>query len=712
MRAYNKGLVPVIIITILLSSLGCGSKPKDVGVSAGSVMSEAAKEALASQALDADVRKIIESSAVSDIPLTSYEKIDQAYSGGKIAKDSEVALKILSVFDPDRLPGEYQGTSINGFVELNSELQWVINNLKSLPAEKKKLLEPFVLAPDNPMSFFNPRNKGKQNDFTKSLLSLARAEAADEDSWPYVVFSVPGKPEAARIYYNITDGMSQADKDAALRRVNWVKQALQDSWGKFKGMLGIEPAKMIKIYLTELPDNVYGLALWYSDTDQCRINLSSSAMEKYLKCATVHELFHAYQYSLGLTFGDVSKDLMWLGDATAVWSESYIYPLYNREHEVLNAYISNLHNELVVSNENKEYGSYLLFYFLHQYTGETKVIADILKGAAGTNIRGTVMNKINNYAAAFADFALYNWNQGSYYRAYQDTPNYPDIFPHGKSVEARYEKGPKDENITTNLDKGAIKYIVHTFVPDIDKVKRVKFTFDAKNTDPHLRRQALIKTGEAWYLEPWNEITEREFDRRKPEENIKAVIVIFSNADLTSKKEQVKYNLKIDNSDRYKGYVKWTAKITTPTSSGNAVFTSKDILTYNKDKNAYVVKERKMNYNSNTRAGTASIQARGSLTENYSPQEAPVRLEVDSSGEVTVRVDPPRRNKTWITEVWKSGFGTWTKQIDLEGAWWLSGIPIPKGDVTKKMIKGSQNMNVSQPGGQVIFMIEYYFELD
>ena len=403
---------------------------------------------------------------------------------------------------------------------------------------------------------------------------------------------------------------------------------------------------------------------------------------------------------------------MWLGDATAVWAESFVYPLYNREHETLETYFSDVHNELVLSNEKKEYGSYIMFYFLHQYTGSTQVIADILKGAAGTNIRGTVMNKITSYADTFAKFALYNWNQAPYYRAYQDSPFFPDVFPHGKSVEARFEKGPKDVDIKASLDKGAIKYIAHTFVPDVDKVKRVKFTFDSKNADPHLRRQALIKIGDAWNVELWNDITEREFDRRKPEENIKAVIVVFPNADLMNKKE-VKYNLKIDNSARYKGHTKMTSRMTAQGLQGEATFTSEDILKYDKDKNAYVLTERKMTYNLSCKARTAGEQAHGSLTETYSLEEAPLRLILESDGTASLKCDPARKNKKWITYSTKSGFGSETHIGDVEGTWWWSGdLPIPKGEVTKTVIRGSQNMNSSQPGGQVIFVIEYYYELD
>ena len=131
------------------------------------------------------------------------------------------------------------------------------------------------------------------------------------------------------------------------------------------------------------------------------------------------------------------------------------------------------------------------------------------------------------------EFALWNWNYDPY-KYYLDTPLFPDVHPTKNSYKKIFVKTPRDYTEQVSLSRGGSKYYVYIF-PN-DKVKKVEFDNRAMNTNEDNKKglQAIYKVGDAWYYEDWSSLEKRTFCRDLDEENISAIVVMASNADLNS----------------------------------------------------------------------------------------------------------------------------------------------------------------------------------
>ncbi len=94
------------------------------------------------------------------------------------------------------------------------------------------------------------------------------------------------------------------------------------------------------------------------------------------------------------------------------------------------------------------------------------------------------------------------------------------------------KESAEDDEWNCILSPGAAQYHMFVITAGPEEIKRLKIDFKKEADDQYLRRKALVKIGDTWELESWNTITNREFCREKPEENVKSVILILSNADL------------------------------------------------------------------------------------------------------------------------------------------------------------------------------------
>ncbi len=174
-------------------------------------LSEEARELLKRSDLDEDIRTIIETLAVYDLPESSFQKIDKALKEGEITKEEAVILNIQAVYDPLSIPEKYKGVIYKKEKPtLKAELQWLINNWDSLDEETKNKVEPFVVAPDDPRSYYNQDSAKERNKLLKKL-SLCKAALAAGSGWEKINFSAPNSETQIKIYFK-TANLSSADR--------------------------------------------------------------------------------------------------------------------------------------------------------------------------------------------------------------------------------------------------------------------------------------------------------------------------------------------------------------------------------------------------------------------------------------------------------------------------------------------------------------------
>jgi len=172
--------------------------------------------------------------------------------------------------------------------------------------------------------------------------------------------------------------------------------------------------------IANLGENVLGT----TQPSTYTVMLAPALEVRLLKSTAVHELFHCFQVGMGLAEGDIPDDKLWLLDATAVWSENFIYSDYNCEHQHLPSFFNNLDNQLIAGF--KRYGGYMFFYFLDTYLQDKSSVPNALKKAKTTSVNYILPELVADFNAAYYLFAGYNYNEVPM-KFYKDTPPFPDI---------------------------------------------------------------------------------------------------------------------------------------------------------------------------------------------------------------------------------------------------------------------------------------------
>jgi hypothetical protein len=590
-------------------------------------------------------------------------------------------------------------------------MQWLSDNWKSLSKESKTKLGPFLLPSDQPGSFFN--SQSKQNEILKKL-SLSRyfeAHASPAvDKYAPVLFDIPGYKGIARIIY-YDSRLSDAENDRLQAKALLVKQAFEKAWPMFKNLLGKEPDNEFNVDLVNM--GLYGQAVWSREFRKCMVQINKNLEGQRIQSVAVHELFHCFQFHLGFFFYAGDKDRNCLGEATAKWSEHFVFPDYNIEHKTLDTFFTTLDKDRLFweTGSQRQYASYMLFFFFCQYSGRTDFVPLTLKKARNNpKVRDIIMQYSPKFEHVYSEFALYNWNRPPY-KVYQDTPKFSDLSPAGSSVHAVDDFCAAEYTNDVKLEKGGIMYYEHVFTPEVEKARKVKFSFKSLLNDKYLERQALVKIGETWTYENWSGLTERVFYRNRPEENIKSIVLIFSNADLNDERN-TEYTVKITDEPEHIGRIKMISKSNGPGIKGDAVYTSLDIMAYDKKRNGYVLIERKSHYSSFSKWGTAQERGGGDLFETYAPADAPLLFTIDEDRQGGVLyINPPKKKNNWITSTIKSGAGiVLTEKSDLKGTWWGKQLDLLPNEITKKGIKGKRDMSQNLPDGSVFMEIEFQYE--
>lgn len=486
---------------------------------------------LAGNVSDTEIRAIISeiekaNDAFKDPEISSLDKINDAFFGGKIQAEEYALLSIRATFGgTEDIPSEYRGAKDtprdNAFLFGLIHSKW-----ETFSPETKEKLLPFLVSPKDKKSYFNPeRAESEHKDILQKLgmVSVANAEMdfGTVEAAPNVKINYAGEEQK--------------------KMAEWIAQAIRDAMPRYKTFFGMDH-KPTDITIVESRDLDADGQAKMSETEgapegQCDILVRVPQDEKETKTTTVHEWFHCHQFWMNMVYE--KPDTMWLMEATATWSEDYVYHSFASEHKYDPWFFGKTDLDLLSVKGDHEYALYLWFYFLVQQSGDDPAhVYKALKSGVGNRVR-TEMAELDDFTHIHRDFALWNWNRKPFVR-YADDPFFPAVTPFYKSVKRETISGNKETFYPISLYKGAMTYNM-IFFPNKD-VKKIEFNpskFTGSDEKSLRGLQALYKVNGEWLYEDWTGVQKRTFCRELPEENIEMVVLIANNAELNGNADGV-----------------------------------------------------------------------------------------------------------------------------------------------------------------------------
>jgi hypothetical protein len=681
----------VVLLLIISLFAGCGvlENPVSENTSASDeiVLSDSdetteqtIKKILEEVDLDEDLREILMTKSENP-PGTIFDRIDRGLNSGTLTREEAVLLKLTAAYFPDQLDEQYRvnvpDTTPIYSDYLRRDIQWIMNHFEELDRTLQERLRPFTLRPDDPDSFYNPANKSKKQSLLHKL-GLRQVVYADEQQLDSIEFSVSGKPFAGTIYYDASAQTS--DAIPMEQKVATMKEAVEKAWPMFKNLLQAEPVGKLRIYLTDLQiaTSHQAGAAYYSQDKSSRqlldfyIKVDWSLSGNELKSVTVHELFHIFQYHVMEEYEEL--EAWWLQEATAVWSEHYVYPLINREHGFLDVFFGSLDAQRIDKGGLLDYASYMFFFYLSERADNDGLIADIILTTKGYDVATYIMNTITDFPDIYAQFALWNWNAKPW-KFYSDNGTFPALRPYGTALQKKILRDSEIVEEGVVLPPGAIAYQYYHVISN--DTQRIKFDFSDMPWDGNLHIQALYKVGDQWMRRDCTDQDALVFCRNKPSENIKGVVLVFSNADIENpnllstnpqiySKDPVQLAYEIDTTgqcpESISGYTKITETMTY--RDGNATasmvihYFSEDELEYDEEREAYVITKRTLTYTLSSDKefpdtavfglGGNDTTGSGLLVETYDLRDAPIRYQRQKKGGGVLYSDPVTESDDWV----------------------------------------------------------------
>ena len=640
---------------------------------------------------------------------TNISKINEDFKSGELSEMETVKLRLTALTEPELLPEKYQADLPEGRSTLNQDIKWVLSNWETLSDAEKQDFRPYILLPDEEGSVFYP----EEEDEVGSL--FIPSVQASETGWYFKDIYDPGEAE---FHYFLRSSWSEEKKAESSRKAEVLKKAFNDAWPKYSDLLGVEPDEKISIYLNVMTD--YGAALMKEEDGikKCKIYIKKDEDDKTLKASLVHELFHCFQYELSERYEKSTNDINWLAEATAVWSENYIYPSYNTEQLYLESdFFHVLSDEFMMADGSREYGHYMWFFFVtdHYPDDDDDYVAQVLIDGADSNIREALQEDLPDYEEAYRQFAYYNWNSKPFLN-YKDTPEFPQAFPiNALTYEFWFNEQEKD--FPVKLEPGAMKYFAFAF--DSSDQGDHHAVFDFAEHGDSIGVTALIRQDGNAPQENWSQAGEKKICITDHDTSL--VILAIANSDQKNKAE-MKFDLKLEAECPQvpHGYMYIKEEVESPIWSGFTEMRSEEILEYNEEDDIYEIVER----TATCETFTSGVQpawgpapayeikhtGSGSLSESYYDQEdRPYRIYMRNGKEESLLIAPEVNDKGWVDVVVDSTGSPSTYEETTCSGIWPVNYDLKPDQITEYGIKGKEVLDQAHIGGVGTFEVEFQY---
>lgn len=513
-------------------------------------------------------------------PQTSGDRIARALASGTLDEATAITYMAFAAFGDCRLPAEYRGDQLE---TTDAAINEIIQAFPSLPADKRAIVEPFLLRPDDPRSWYAQRNT--------ICPSAASVDEPRANSFEHLV-TADGKAE---IHFE-----SDSKKDKRL--ADFLGAALSKTiWPKLTQLMRREPPTLpLPILLLNISDSPDSLPAYTIRQPKCgepakgvftvinalhpffddwEDSCSDREPEEENKCerdrmqfVLAHELMHAFSYAYNY---QLCFDL-WFLEATAEWAAGNVFPDMNIEHKHMQSFLNLLPWRLrqMKYDSSRAYGANLFFLYLaSRGLGDPDVVRRFFVAAEDdfnplTAINTAIGEDSDGFTRAWHDFALAAINE-DWYVAFQEwdhmtkkpkrityTPGrdveqtFKPLHPFespvflGSSIQYHHFTFDERHRAVAFIDgiTATARYAEIEIDPDPDGVtagvETAAYALEPKEPDDTIRVTTLVKRGpdDAW-LESKSPEAFRTFCLDADAEPITEMLIVVSNAQVETDDE-------------------------------------------------------------------------------------------------------------------------------------------------------------------------------
>lgn len=342
---------------------------------------------------------------------SSDARIDEALAKGEITKEQATIYEAFSAFHDPRLPEQFRGYDAD---RPETPAWWL--DYPSLSPEGQALLRPFLLRPDVADSWYYVMGPGRPT------AGVGRIGAATRP--PGGWFNVTGSK--IRVLYDISTLETQAQQILAeTEAVIWpklfglLKQYPPDDCLLSCGDKGGSTHYDIYLVDTFTPKDSDKLA--YTQPELGYLNRCNGVPSYIVMDASrndfgvlAHEAMHAFQFGFPFAGGDSCREYRWFGEAVAEWAMDYVYGLRfnDHPHTMSYEYLTTTSQSLNKTNDKREYGEWLFFFYLSKIGGSPGLIRDIMIRAANQSDSLKAIDETipDGFKKHFPEFSKQNWN--------------------------------------------------------------------------------------------------------------------------------------------------------------------------------------------------------------------------------------------------------------------------------------------------------------
>ncbi|MEN6571040.1 MAG: hypothetical protein ABFD24_04275 [Anaerolineaceae bacterium] len=515
---------------------------------------------------------------------SSNELIAAAEKSGEISSETALEYQVFAQFTDPRLPAKFQGSPDT---RPDSHIVAILQSrYNSLSPEAQKAMRPFMIPPIYKGSWADPATKQTSIPNSKSPhgLIVAQAQAStpgregarstpfknplpcndiDTERWDYKT----AMHSPVRFWW-------QKDRPGDEQVVNRLITAMDDDiWPKLTSLMGAPLSDEglacnggsgdLDVYVSP---NISRSEAPQLTPPGCKetpayINLNPGETNDTL----AHEFMHTIQWSYATAVDCMYPgDYAWLAEATAEWSQDYVYPGTNQEHEVVKDFFTDgsagqtAPLELYNYNSNHQYGTYLFFFYLTHKFNDPSLVATAWKNATAMKSLDAVDKAIpGGYDEVFAEFAAKNVDEPpeDNYQLWDNlnmkpsgagmttgavsTGTYIDAKEIGHlAISYNWYTFEEDARLVTFFNGLTYKMDVTPMEEQMgvvkidDGTKKYKFEKDDSEENKKVKIQALYRVaGETeWHLEDWTDQPYVSFCRDALKERLTDLIVITSNS--------------------------------------------------------------------------------------------------------------------------------------------------------------------------------------
>jgi hypothetical protein len=494
---------------------------------------------------------------------TSEALIDQAVAAGTLDPETALVYKAFALFGDARLPAQYRG---NDTVKADSlELDEIRAAAPTMSPANQALVQPFLIPPIYKGSWATGLASGSVR-----ALNVPPPCSDPDPNWSWLESSHGW----VRVWFRPDH---EGDAATAQSIIDAVEGTI---WSKFIGlMVGHAPlpddtescdggSGTLDMYLTELPPRYYGMTCAYRPGGAP--TPAYILLQRNADLATVaHELFHAFQDSYQRLAGLTDERYQWWTEASAEWSEDFVYPGgsgIDQRHDDAHSFLADPEQplDLVDMTTLRHYGAYLVPFYVYRKTGSAAFVAQSWANCA----RQPALEALDaalpgGFAAIWPEVALHDWNSKPVDQYFKWDGLSWTARPSGGAVVSVDLGGALDSELKLKVDLPRLSATYKSFVfPPNGSVRSVAFwngasydlekqnvptigplwnpTTASDSARKGVKVQALVKVaGADWTVEDWTDRPYVEYCQDLTAERLEYLVIIISNSEFSDRGRHV-----------------------------------------------------------------------------------------------------------------------------------------------------------------------------